>query len=104
MSARSNLPSYLQMPKFILDGTPACSNVDPELFYPQEIEVNKTKVISKYTNLAAAKKICSECPLKLKCLEYALNNGEIGVWGGTTEHQRDDLRGRRRISRPITIE
>jgi WhiB family redox-sensing transcriptional regulator len=86
------ISGLLHVPTFVLDGDPACANVDPELFFPQEIEITKLKVISKYEDLAAAKAICNSCPLKTPCLEYALNNSEIGVWGGTTEHQREDLR------------
>lgn len=102
MRTKPRLPSYLEIPKFILEGTPACSSVDPELFYPQEIEVTKTKVVSKYINAGAAKKICGDCSLKLKCLEYALNNDEIGIWGGTTEYQRDELKGKRSGGRHIS--
>lgn len=82
----------LDVPSFVLDGHPSCAEVDPELFFPQEVEVSSTKVVSKYVNLASAKQICSTCPLSLQCLEYALNNYQIGVWGGTTESQREGLR------------
>lgn len=35
------------------------------------------------TDLAAAQAICGECPLRIRCLEYALENAlEWGVWGG----------------------
>ena len=86
------LSGLINIPAFILDGDPECANVDPELIFPQEIEAGNSKVVSKYQNLAAAKAICSSCPLKLQCLEYAMKNYEVGVWGGTTEHQRDELR------------
>ncbi len=82
----------ITVPAFILNGEPSCASVDPELFFPQEVELGNSKVVSKYQNLSAAKAICTSCPLKLQCLEYALKNYEVGVWGGTTEHQRDDLR------------
>jgi WhiB family redox-sensing transcriptional regulator len=86
------ISGLLRVPTFVLDGDPACANVDPELFFPQEMDIGDSKIVSKYGNLAAAKEICSTCPLKAPCLEYAINNSEIGVWGGTTEHQRDDIR------------
>jgi WhiB family redox-sensing transcriptional regulator len=82
------LYSY-SVPKFVLEGTPACSTVDPELFFPQE---DQGSLVAKYVNLSKAKAICSTCPLKNPCLEYALRNMEIGVWGGTTENQREELR------------
>jgi WhiB family redox-sensing transcriptional regulator len=87
----------LNIPAFILDGDPQCANVDPELFFPQEVEMSGSRPVSKYHNLAAAKAICNSCPLKNPCLEYALRNVEVGVWGGTTEHQRDDLRKASRV-------
>lgn len=91
------LASALKFPTFVLNADPACSTTDPELFFPREIELPNGKVISKYKDAAAAKKICSECPLKFDCLEYALNTHEIGIWGGTTEAQRENLRRDRRI-------
>jgi WhiB family redox-sensing transcriptional regulator len=40
--------------------------------------------------------ICSECPVRHPCLNYALDHGEVhGVWGGKTETQRARLRTRR---------
>jgi WhiB family redox-sensing transcriptional regulator len=88
----------IELPAFIYNGEPSCSTVDPELFFPQEIEISNNKVAHKYYNLAAARSICKSCPLQLQCLEYALKNHEIGVWGGTTESQREELR---KNSRPL---
>ncbi len=99
------LSGLINIPTFILDGNPECANVDPELFFPQEVEMGDSRVVSKYQNLSAAKAICNSCPLKLQCLEYAMKNYEVGVWGGTTEHQRDELRklgNVRRDRRPST--
>jgi WhiB family redox-sensing transcriptional regulator len=87
----------LLIPEFIFDDTPSCSTVDPELFFPQETEISPNKIVSKYTNLAEARRICSSCPVALQCLEFALRNAETGVWGGTTESQRESLRKRRGI-------
>lgn len=84
----------ISIPKFILEDNPACAETDPELFFPQEGFDFGGKNISKYVNLNAAKKICESCPLKLPCLQYALENTEIGVWGGTTEEQRKLMRQR----------
>lgn len=92
----------LRIPKFVKDDDPACSQTDPELFFPQEGVDSVGRNISKYINLSAAKKICDGCPLKLPCLEYALRNVEIGIWGGTTEEQRKLMRkgaGRRAINK-----
>lgn len=88
----------LTIPEFITNDTPACSTVDPELFFPQEVEIAPNKVVSKYTNLSKAKEVCASCPLALQCLEFALKNVEIGIWGGTTESQRESLRKKHRIT------
>lgn len=35
------------------------------------------------TELAAAQSICADCHVRIRCLEYALENAlEWGVWGG----------------------
>ena len=58
----------------------------PSVFYPAvETEVAAT----------TAKAICSVCPVRIACLEYALNmetDGAInGIWGGKTERERRKL-------------
>jgi WhiB family redox-sensing transcriptional regulator len=35
-----------------------------------------------------AKAICSVCPVKIRCLDYAVSAGMHGVWGGTTDSER----------------
>lgn len=97
MTSRSQVSDF-RIPDFVLDGDPSCSTVDPELFFPQEVQISKTKIISKYVNLKAAKEICSTCPLQVACLEYGLRNHELGIWGGLTETQRDGLRKSNRIN------
>lgn len=91
MTIDGNL-SRLQVPEFILKGTPSCSEIDPELFFPQENVDFNGDVRGKYIDLAGAKRICDGCPLRIDCLEYALNNTEIGIWGGTTEEQRNQIK------------
>ena len=92
------LSGRIKFPTFVLRADPACSTTDPELFFPHETELPNGKVISKYRDIATAKKICGECPLKFDCLEYALGTHEIGIWGGTTESQREILRRNQKIT------
>ncbi len=43
----------------------------------------------------AAREICVPCPVKDKCLEYAIEHPswtKLGVWGGTTEKERRRIR------------
>lgn len=37
-----------------------------------------------------AKDFCKGCPVRKRCLEYALIYDEYGIWGGTTEDERKD--------------
>jgi hypothetical protein len=39
-----------------------------------------------------AKEICKECPVRMKCLEVAIANSEVGIWGGTTDEDRNKIR------------
>ena len=62
-----------------------CSPLNAELFFPQ-----------KGGSTKEAKRICEECPVKLECLEDALENEEgHGVWGGMTANERKTLRSKR---------
>jgi WhiB family redox-sensing transcriptional regulator len=43
-----------------------------------------------------AKVVCSGCAVRADCLAYALDDLTLqGVWGGTTERERRQLRGQR---------
>lgn len=58
-----------------------CSQTDPELFFP--LKGGSTK---------AAKKVCAECDVRDRCLEYALqNNEQFGIWGGVSERARRQM-------------
>lgn len=39
----------------------------------------------------AARKFCFDCPVKRECLDFALENREVGCWGGTTGLERKQL-------------
>jgi WhiB family redox-sensing transcriptional regulator len=44
-----------------------------------------------------ARAVCSTCPVRVECLDHALDNDErLGVWGGTSRLERRHLRLRRR--------
>lgn len=65
----------------------ACRDTDPDLFFP----VGTTgPAIEQIEN---AKAVCGECDAKADCLEYALaTNQDSGIWGGTSEEERRQLR------------
>jgi hypothetical protein len=42
---------------------------------------------------ATARHICAECPVRVECLEYALDRPALlGLWGGTKVAQRAGIR------------
>jgi WhiB family redox-sensing transcriptional regulator len=46
-----------------------------------------------------AKDICDSCPIKLKCLEFAIKENQIeGVWGGLSDLERRNL-----LKKSVTI-
>ncbi len=75
----------IEQESWMLEG--ACSNLDSDLFFPVGSSMKAMK------KSLEAKAICNECPVKLDCLEYALNtNQDSGIWGGTTEDERKSIR------------
>lgn len=64
----------------------ACRDTDPELFFPiSEIGPGARQA-------ARAKAVCAGCPVRQRCLDFALDNGlDHGVFGGTTERERREL-------------
>ena len=81
---------------------PACADVDPELFFP---EPGQAAQIAEAKGWCTGTATAPECPLRSTCLQVALRRGEHGVWGGTTEDERAELRrsGRRtqRLAAPL---
>ena len=55
----------------------ACIGVDTEMFFSDS--TSKT---------ARAKAICSQCPVRDLCLDWAIQNAEFGVFGGLTAEDR----------------
>ncbi len=63
----------------------ACRGTDTELFFP----------VSEFgpgaAQVAEAKALCAECPVREDCLTSAYTQ-EFGVWGGTTATERKKMR------------
>lgn len=64
----------------------ACRDVDPDLFFPLGISGASLHQIDE------AKQVCRTCPVCAPCLLWALDSGDAGVWGGTTEDERRNYR------------
>lgn len=43
-----------------------------------------------------AKKICKDCPVLRECLEYAIDQNCVGIWGGMDTQERQDFARDRR--------
>jgi WhiB family redox-sensing transcriptional regulator len=72
----------------------SCRSTDPELFFP----VGSTGLALDH--IAAAKAVCTTCPVQAPCLEFALDsNQDSGVWGGTSEEERRHIRRQRNRQR-----
>ena len=66
----------------------ACRSKDTELFFHPENERGPSRVNREL----AAKAVCATCPVLVQCREHALSAREpYGVWGGLSEHDREEL-------------
>lgn len=83
---RNNLPDLASFIGNIPDwvAQAECSQTDPEAFFPEKGGSNQ-----------AAKQLCSTCPFKQRCLDWALTQPpkqDYGIWGGTSEQERRAMR------------
>ena len=87
---------YMEMTSKIvsLGGVP-CESV-PDAFFIDRGDANSVQ------KGKLAKKLCSECPISLLCLEYALeSNEDEGTWGGLSSSERLKLRKGRMVSEKV---
>ena len=60
-----------------------CAGNNTNLWYPPSP--------SHRDQINTAKAICADCPVKLQCRQWALDNNEReGIWGGLTTEERDN--------------
>lgn len=76
---RNPLAEIAQPPEWMREG--ACVGADPDMWFPPKHASNQT-----------ARHICSDCPVRLTCLRYSLDHNETGIWGGTTDYQRQQMK------------
>ena len=94
-----NPVSPIDPPGWMFDGLCA-SHPNPDLWYPEKgwdsIRVDGGSARSQ---VREAKALCADCPVRLLCLENALQQGErYGIWGGKTERERRQIRRERRTT------
>jgi WhiB family transcriptional regulator, redox-sensing transcriptional regulator len=68
----------------------ACLDTPTEEFFPHGITGPALEQEQR------AKAICAGCEVAVRCLEAALAANELGVWGGTNEDERRQLRRKKR--------
>jgi WhiB family transcriptional regulator, redox-sensing transcriptional regulator len=65
----------------------ACLTENPDLFFP----ISGTA--HGLLQALRAKAVCSSCPVRQRCLDYALDTRQAyGIWGGLGEDERMSLR------------
>lgn len=64
-----------------------CRNAPQDQFFPEKTFGGNAykKVIETY---------CNVCSVKQSCLNFALDNYELGIWGGTTTRARIAIRAK----------
>jgi len=68
----------------------SCRGADAELFFHPWGERDPSRTRRE----VAAKAVCAVCPVLRQCRAYALETREpYGVWGGLSEHDREDILG-----------
>lgn len=72
--------------------------MDTNIFFPEPAHMGGAD-----PHAQEAKKVCSRCPVKSECLQYALDPNPMteryGVWGGLGEKQRRKVRRQRALER-----
>lgn len=76
----------------------ACARADPELFFPPSDDYTAPAVRAQ---VADAKTVCLGCPVRVKCLTWALQTHQSeGIWGGTTPPERRAMTREHRVAVP----
>lgn len=73
------MDGLLEQPEWMASAV--CAQTDAELFFPEPGGTPR-----------AAYRVCAGCPVRKECLDFAIEHGEMGVWGGTSDLQRRRLR------------
>ena len=73
-----------------------CGRVDPELFFPTADD----DVLFE-SQVAAAKRVCAGCPVRGRCLAYAVTALPDGIAGGMTPEERANLRRHVGLDKPV---
>lgn len=64
-----------------------CIGTDPEVWFPEGK--------NGWREDTGVERICQQCEIKTQCLEWALDNGEFGWWGGRYFSNHGGMQGSR---------
>ena len=81
-----------------------CREVGSEVFYAEAPDGITGKFLAAWNREAnaQARSVCAACPVRLECLDHAIDTDEKhGIWGGMTPDERRE-EARRRADRPPT--
>jgi len=68
-----------------------CREADPLLFFHPQNE----RGLARIRRDREAKNVCSRCPVRMECADYAVRAREpYGVWGGLSEEDREVIYAR----------
>ena len=70
----------------------SCLTANPDLFFAPERE--RVGGISSKLREDEAKQVCYSCPAVRRCFEYAVDYRMEGVWGASTDDERNRTRRR----------
>ena len=73
-----------------------CIGEDPNIFFDIEEDGWTPKYIRVFE--ATVRPICASCPIWADCLKWAVDNKEVGVWGGLTTVERSSIKDRRMVN------
>ena len=66
--------------QLVEEADPPCRHVEADIFYPDPDDAE---------TIALAKEICSTCPIRQACLDYAFKTEDRhGIFGGTLPRER----------------
>lgn len=83
-------PAIMQREPLSWQDRARCRGQNTELFYPDGMSLGAAK-----QRIRDARRFCQPCRVRRHCLLYALALPDIldrGVWGGTSENQREEIR------------
>lgn len=79
--------AHLEFLAVVEEREPPCLKVDPELFFPAEMDE---------LGIRRAKDVCAQCPIRMECLQFAYaTDDQHAILAGMTPRERRALLRRR---------